>query len=132
MINKIVLDGNDGTGKTTRVEILRKLFPNIAVEDRGIFSKETLNDKIFVDYENKKYLSKNILNFYNVIKNLSDTLFIILKADSKICQERILKRGDSIDEEFHNMIDLKKYNYRFDILCDIVKDLPNVMIVKTD
>ena len=128
MIEKIVIDGNDGTGKTTRLVQLKKMFPNIKYEDRGIFSKMTLIDELF--NRNKNYVTLS-QKFYEIIKQDSSTLYIIYRASSEICQKRILERGDSIEEEFHTLDDLNKYNQRFDDLIDIVKDLPNIMVVDT-
>lgn len=128
MIEKIVIDGNDGTGKTTRLVQLKKMFPNIKYEDRGIFSKMTLIDELFNRNKNYVTLSRK---FYESIKQDSSTLYIICRASSEICQKRILERGDSIEEEFHTLDDLNKYNQRFDDLIDIVKDLPNIMVVDT-
>ena len=128
MIKKIIFDGNDGTGKTTRLVQLKKLFPNIEYKDRGIFSKMTLVDELFSENEEREELSQK---FYDDIQQDTTTLYVICKASSEVCQKRILERGDSIDEEFHTLADLDKYNSRFDSLVDIVKDLPNVMVVDT-
>ena len=128
MIKRIIFDGNDGTGKTTRLVQLKKLFPNIEYKDRGIFSKMTLVDELFSENEKREELSRK---FYDNIQQDSTTLYVICKASSEVCQKRILERGDSIDEEFHTLADLNKYNSRFDSLVDIVKDLPNVMVVVT-
>jgi len=128
MIEKIIIDGNDGTGKTTRLVQLKKMFPNIKYEDRGIFSKMTLVDELFNRTGNYDEIQKK---FYEDVQKDSSTLYIICRASSEVCQKRILERGDSIEEEFHTLDDLNKYNNRFDILVDIVKDLPNVMVVET-
>ena len=131
MIKKIVFDGNDGTGKTTRLEQLRKIFPEVEYADRDIFSKMTLVDDLFSE---KRTYERDSLrhDFYDTIKDNSSTLYVICRAEPEICQERIKLRGDSIEEEFHTMDDLVKYNERFDVLIDIVKDLPNVLIINTD
>lgn len=131
MIKKIVFDGNDGTGKTTRLEQLRKIFPEVEYADRGIFSKMTLVDDLFSE---KRTYERDSLrhDFYDTIKDNSSTLYVICRAEPAICQERIKLRGDSIEEEFHTIDDLVKYNERFDVLIDIVKDLPNVLVVNTD
>ena len=126
MIRKIIFDGNDGTGKTTRLNYLKQMFPNIEYADRGIFSKMTLVDELFYQNENTEKLRED---FYNNIKNNSDVLYIICKASPEVCQRRIIERGDSIEEEFHTMKDLIKYNERFDVLVNIVKELSNVMLV---
>jgi len=128
MIEKIIIDGNDGTGKTTRLVQLKKMFPNIKYEDRGIFSKMTLVDELFNRTGNYDEIQKK---FHEDVQKDSSTLYIICRASSEVCQKRILERGDSIEEEFHTLDDLNKYNNRFDILVDIVKDLPNVMVVDT-
>jgi len=128
MIEKIIIDGNDGTGKTTRLVQLKRMFPNIKYEDRGIFSKMTLVDELFNRTGNYDEIQKK---FYEDVQKDSSTLYIICRASSEVCQKRILERGDSIEEEFHTLDDLNKYNNRFDILVDIVKDLPNVMVVDT-
>jgi len=128
MIEKIIIDGNDGTGKTTRLVQLKRMFPNIKYEDRGIFSKMTLVDELFNRTGNYDEIQKK---FHEYVQKDSSTLYIICRASSEVCQKRILERGDSIEEEFHTLDDLNKYNNRFDILVDIVKDLPNVMVVET-
>lgn len=124
MIEKIIIDGNDGTGKTTRLVQLKRMFPNIKYEDRGIFSKMTLVDELFNRTGNYDEIQKK---FHEDVQKDSSTLYIICRASSEVCQKRILERGDSIEEEFHTLDDLNKYNSRFDILVDIVKDLPNVI-----
>lgn len=104
------------------------MFPNIKYEDRGIFSKMTLVDELFNRTGNYDEIQKK---FHEDVQKDSSTLYIICRASSEVCQKRILERGDSIEEEFHTLDDLNKYNNRFDILVDIVKDLPNVMVVDT-
>lgn len=104
------------------------MFPNIKYEDRGIFSKMTLVDELFNRTGNYDEIQKK---FHEDIQKDSSALYIICRASSEVCQKRILERGDSIEEEFHTLDDLNKYNNRFDILVDIVKDLSNVMVVDT-
>ena len=130
MIKKIVVDGNDGTGKTTRVEELSWLFPGVEIVDRGIFSEATLNEKLFS--KNTIPGSEEEINFYNKIWRDKDTLYVIVDASPETCQKRILERGDSIDVEYHNMEDLIKYRERFLRLFNICKELTNVMLVNTD
>ena len=130
MIKKIIIDGNDGTGKTFRVNLLRKMFPNIEIEDRGIFSDKTLDDSLF-EY-NKVSSIIHRKNFVNSIEEQKDTLFIICDASVETCQKRISERGDSREEEYHNKKDLTKYKGRFMILAELCSELPNVMFVNTD
>ena len=142
MIKKIVVDGNDGTGKTCTINRLKELFPGIEFEDRGIFSKATLNDDIFEEYANHSETAGCLQNkngqpnhasfdFFREIERNHDTFYIICVADPKECQRRIAERGDSIEEEFHRIEDLEKYDKRFRILCDITSRLGNVMLVDT-
>ena len=56
MIKKIVFDGHDGVGKSTRIEEMKKLFPGVEFSDRGIFSEATMNFK--VEGEDKTSLLK--------------------------------------------------------------------------
>lgn len=131
MIKKIVVDGNDGTGKSTRVAELKKLFPGITIEDRGVFSEATLDEELFKPTKNGEILSKHQLEFRDKVAK-SNALYIITDAEPETCQKRILERGDSIEVEFHNMADLKKYRERFWKLIHICDKLPNVMVAMTD
>ena len=134
MIRKIVVDGNDGTGKSYRIEQLKKIFPGIEFEDRGIFSKATLNESLFT-LESIKDFVKARNEFIDYIKNTDDTLYIIVDASVETCQKRILERGDSLEEEYHTKEDLEKFRKRFLYLVDLVKDVPNIsniMLINTD
>lgn len=131
MIKKIVFDGHDGVGKTTRIEEMKKLFPGVEFSDRGIFSEMTMKDELFDKKNTKSRVDKRI-EFFNTIKENSDTLYIILDAKPEECQRRILARGGHIDCEFHNMHDLVMYRHRFNVLVSWVVELPNVMYIHTD
>lgn len=127
MITKVVVDGNDGTGKTATINKLKALMPNIEFEDRGIFSEATLDDDLFDNRKN----NEKVKEFYNKVANSYNTLFVIVDAEPEVCQKRILERGDSIEEEYHNMDDLKKYRDRFLRLVGMVDRLQNVMVIDT-
>ena len=131
MIKKVVFDGHDGVGKTTRIEEMKKLFPGLEFNDRGIFSEMTMKDELFDEKNTKSRVDKRI-EFFNTIKENSDTLYIILDAKPEECQRRILARGGHIDCEFHNMHDLVMYRHRFNVLVSWVVELPNVMYIHTD
>ena len=64
----IEVDGNEGTGKTYIIKLIKQFFNNCIFKDRGIFSKATLLNK---ESEEKMYdyIDNNIDN---------DTLYIIL------------------------------------------------------
>ena len=130
MIRKIEVDGNDGTGKSYRIEKMKELFPGLVYYDRGIFSKATLNEKLFQNKNSQEWYKEKEY-FYNLVKSHSDTLYIILDASPATCQRRIKERGDSLEEEYHTKEDLLKYSERFYELCEICDDLPNVMWICT-
>ena len=123
---KFEIDGNDGTGKSYRAALLKRIFPDIPIQDRGFFSEATLNERIFV------HDADAMAQFRNHILKNNDVVYIVCVCSIQKSQERILTRGGSLDEEFHTEADLKKYNERFDILLDLVKDLPNVIRLNTD
>lgn len=123
---KFEIDGNDGTGKSFRAAMLKRIFPNIPIQDRGLFSEATLDERIF------EHDADAIAQFRNSILKNNDVVYIICVCSIRKSQERILSRGGSLEEEFHTEADLKKYNERFDFLLDLVKDLPNVIRLNTD
>lgn len=41
---KICIDGNDGTGKSTIISLLKEIYPNITFMDRGLPSAMTINE----------------------------------------------------------------------------------------
>ncbi len=41
---RIEIDGNDGTGKTTRVKFLKKMYPGCEILDRGLLSQWVMED----------------------------------------------------------------------------------------
>ena len=104
---RIEIDGNDGTGKTTRVKFLRKMYPGYEILDRGLLSQWVIEDFRFKDW----YQIDQLKGFRE------DTLYITLYTTVEKSQERIVKRGDSLEEEYHNKEDLLKYNARFAFLA---------------
>lgn len=46
---RIEIDGNDGTGKTTRVKFLKKMYPGCEILDRGLLSQWVMEDFRFND-----------------------------------------------------------------------------------
>ena len=103
----IEVDGNDGVGKTTYINRLKELFPNDLFLDRGLLSEATLSDE----------WDKEKPNYHKIIKLNENVCYILLDTYVEQCQERILKRGDSLDAPYHNMEDLIKFQKRFKILA---------------
>lgn len=104
----IEIDGNDGVGKTTYINKLKEFFPNDIFLDRGLLSKATLHP--YWDNELKKNQVRNYKYMCPLNKNVC---YILLDTYPKLCQERILKRGDSIIEKYHTMEDLILFQKRF-------------------
>ncbi|MDD3101684.1 MAG: non-canonical purine NTP pyrophosphatase [Patescibacteria group bacterium] len=86
----IVVDGNDGTGKTTLVNQLKNR--GYIVKDRGIPTKLT-DDENILPAENEFY--------------------IILDASVEVCRKRLEKAGRVLDEKYHTVGDLKYYREKF-------------------
>lgn len=123
---KFEVDGNDGTGKSYRVSILRQVLQTVEIKDRGLFSDATLDERIFEGDKDA------VEAFRRTVRENTDVLYMICTCSIRKSQERILARGGSLDEEFHTEADLKKYNERFEHLLFLVKDCPNVIRVETE
>lgn len=107
---KIVeIDGNDGVGKTFIINELSKKFNkgDVIFRDRGQLTKATDSD-IFIKEDN--------------------VIYILLDCDENISQNRIKERGDSIEEKYHTMEDLKYYRKKFLLLAED----NNIPIFRTD
>lgn len=103
---KIVIDGNDGTGKSTLVKELKKLGHDAC--DRGIPTKMT------DDFS---------------LKLAEDEFYVILDASIAICQQRLQKAGKSLEEQYHNKKDLEKYRKRFE---QIAKKFTNCVLINAN
>ena len=133
-MKRIVFEGNDGTGKTFRIDKMKSFFPNIEIKDRGALSKMTLEEDLF-NKDNKYNESDDLLEFYMNLNGFDkDALYIICDCSEEKSQERILSRGDSIDEEYHTLEDLKKFRKRFITLAKTITEhgFNNVMVVDTE
>ena len=100
---KLVVDGNDGTGKSTLVGMLRQL--GYEVSDRGIPTKMTDDNSITASDE----------EFY-----------FILDVPVEVSQARLLKAGRDLKERYHTLEDLVFYRERF---LAISKRLENSVVI---
>lgn len=91
----IVIDGIDGTGKTTLVEFLKTKFPQHNFHDRGLPTKLT-------DDPNAKDYYKN-----------EDVIYFILDDHPDYCRQRLKKAGKDLNEEYHTYDSLKEYRQKF-------------------
>lgn len=95
---KIIIDGNDGTGKTTLVAELKAL--GLKVRDRGM---------------------PTMLTEIRHIDIPSDELYIILDTSVDICQKRLLSAGKDITEKYHTKQDLEFYRGLFLSIATAIK-----------
>lgn len=100
----VVVDGNDGTGKTTLVTTLRA--KGFTVQDRGL-------PTIMTDDTGRS-------------RDEPGHVYLILDCDVSICQCRLLAKGKSLTEKYHTLPDLMFYRGRFRLIAD---QLPNAYLV---
>src|SRR3989339_216044 len=87
---KIIIDGNDGVGKSTLVLSLKDL--GYEVSDRGL-------PTIMTDDPNTELKQNEI--------------YIILDVSVEISQKRLLEAGKDLNERYHCLDDLKYYREKF-------------------
>lgn len=116
---KIVeIDGNDWVWKTTRVQVLQRMYPELVIKDRWLLSELTLHDEYFSwNYDIWK------LEWFR-----KDTLYILLTNDIGKCKNRLKERWSSLKEKYHTDSDLAKYNDRFTVLSQN----KNIHTINTD
>ncbi len=100
---RIVIDGNDGVGKSTLVRVLREM--GVDVQDRG-------EPTLLTDLPNTPLLP--------------NTLYLILDAPVAISRERLARAGKNLEERYHNVADLTHYRARY---LQIAKKLPNCALI---
>jgi ATP phosphoribosyltransferase len=100
----IVIDGNDGTGKTTLAETLTAL--GYLVKDRGLPSHATDHG---VPQEAPP----------------PDVVYLILDAPEEVCQARLAAAGKDLHEKYHTPEDLRHYRKRF---LEVAGDLDSLLI----
>lgn len=101
--NLIVVDGNDGTGKTT---LLKQLEAHgYRVQDRGIPTKMTDN---------------------RASSGMPGEIYLILDATVEASRARLAKAGRDLNERYHTIEDLTLYRERF---LSVQRALPNSFLV---
>ena len=100
---KIVVDGNDGTGKSTIVALLREL--GYEVQDRGIPTKMTDDESV---------------------KPEKDEFYLILDVPVEVSRMRLSQAGRDLNEKYHTTEDLTFYRERF---LRIARALPNTVLI---
>lgn len=92
---KIVVDGNDGTGKSTLVAALRARGYDVA--DRGLPTKMT-DDLLLQPIAGEHYL--------------------ILDAPVDVSRARLMQAGKDLSERYHTVADLTYYRERFRMVAE--------------
>jgi non-canonical purine NTP pyrophosphatase (RdgB/HAM1 family) len=100
---RVVVDGHDGTGKSTLVASLRALGYTVA--DRGLPTKLT-------DGPDRE--------------PAPDELFLILDAPVEVSRERLRAAGKDLDERYHTVADLTHYRARF---LEVAAALPGAQLI---
>ncbi|AYV86814.1 MAG: hypothetical protein Sylvanvirus10_11 [Sylvanvirus sp.] len=98
IINKVNIDGVDGSGKSSLIKLLKKEYPHLHINDRDVLSKLT----------DEYQLPPNI--------ECKNTLSLILDADMNTLISRINKRGGP-KNIFDSPPSLFKYRKRFQRLA---------------
>ena len=96
-IKRIEVDGNDESGKTFRIGIIKNMFPNVEVVDRGLFSKYTL-DEFYPRLNGNEHHLELAAEFRHIVRESTDTLYVIMDCPIPTCQQRIKNRGDSLED----------------------------------
>ncbi len=91
---RLVVDGNDGTGKSTLVKALRDL--GYSVLDRGLATKMTDDPHLRPPI--------NCINY---------DVYIILDAPVEVSRERLAKAGRDLNEIYHTVEGLSHYRLMF-------------------
>jgi len=100
---RVVVDGNDGLGKSTLVAALRQL--GYEVSDRGLPTKMTDDPSLA---ENK------------------DEFYLILDAPVEVSRQRLAQAGKDLNERYHTVEDLTYYRQRFQ---DVARQLENCAVI---
>lgn len=97
----LVIDGNDGTGKSTLVASLRNM--GYSVLDRGVPTKMTDDMAAFSDIKDNE-------------------VYFILDASVETSRKRLALAGRDLNEKYHTVEDLTYYREKFLSVCDIIPD----------
>ena len=100
---KIVVEGNDGTGKSTLVEQLQQL--GYQVQDRGRPTRMTDDPQL---------------------QPRGDVLYVVLDVPVQVSQQRLARAGKSLDEQYHNVQDLTHYRARYQ---ELLPRLPHHLLL---
>ena len=111
----ITVDGNDGLGKTTLVNKLKKY--HFDVKDRGLPTE--LTD---LPTESPGFL---------MYVDCNDCIYIILDGPVELSRERLEKAGRDLNEKYHTVEGLTHYRERFKIVSKIIPNCHVIDATKT-
>ena len=93
----VVVEGNDGTGKSTLVAALAAR--GFVVRDRGLPTKMTDDPALRPTAEQR-----------------ASELYLILDVPVAVSRERLAKAGKDLEERYHTVEDLSRYRRRYHML----------------
>jgi thymidylate kinase len=103
LVTRVIIDGNDGTGKTTIVAMLKTL--GYDAQDRGLPTKLTDTPGLPVP---------------------EGEIYIILDAPVAVSRMRLATAGKDLDKEHHKIESLVIYRWRF---RDVAAQLPRCHLI---
>lgn len=102
----VVVDGNDGTGKSTLAEALRA--KGYDVRDRGIPTRMTDDDRLAPDASH------------------THEVYLIVDAPVEVSRARLEAAGKDLNEQYHTVEDLTHYRARFQ---QVAAKLPRCRVI---
>jgi len=92
-MKRIVIDGNDGLGKSTICDLLTRAQIG-HISDRGLMTKATDDDTITRSDSDPNH-------------------YFLIDGPVELSQQRLVQAGRSLEEKYHNLTDLIHYRQRF-------------------
>lgn len=108
---RIEIDGNDGTGKSSLVEALRKL--GIEAQDRGLLSQLTLDDATPEDVANMW----DFAHAASIRQLRDDVLYVLLDAPVEVSRQRLAAAGKDLEETYHTEASLSYFRGKYSLVA---------------